>query len=83
MLGQSRILLIANTSRMIRYNISRPVSVSQGFFAENGDRSRLREIIPSTVETSSIEIELLKKKIKKEELSMVELGFIPPSGHFL
>lgn len=43
----------------------------------------MREIIPFTVETSSIEIELLKKKIKKEELSMVELGFIPPSGHFL
>ena len=66
MLGQSRILLIANTSRMIRYNISRPVSVSQGFFAENGDRSRLREIIPFTVETSSIEIELLKKKKLKK-----------------
>lgn len=44
----------------------------------------MREIIPFTVETSSIEIELLKKKkIKKEEMSMVELGFIPPSGHFL
>ena len=41
----------------------------------------MREIIPFTVETSSIEIELLKKK-KKDELSMVELGFILPSGHF-